>query len=290
MNMHDFLRKHARPALALGMAACLVGGVAGEVPEAVGVFGVGRVSAQALTAEETSLQPIVGIWQESGVPDARKLTIYADGAYELVRSDVKAYGKVRVTAEEHPDGSKSLWYSFYEIGGVTLEDKDTDPWYAAFTSANELWAAFPKEDVETQTELVAGQDGAMRFLRNPEEVYQASRGDVQAKDYLGVWGCGRCTAVVSREDAGYHVELHWGSSAAEGSRWIYQCSYDNDSGILFSNGNGTRVDYVYTSEEECTDTMIYNDGAAVFVLRDGRMTWKDRKENAGEDMEFVRDS
>ena len=101
---------------------------------------------------------------------------------------------------------------------------------------------------------------------------------------------GRCTAVISREGAGYLVEIQWASNAAEGSRWTYHCTYDNDAAILFSNSrsNGTRTDYAYTEENSVTNKEIYNDGSAVFILRNGTLTWQDKKENAGEDMEFIR--
>ena len=291
MNIHKTLREKFRPALALGLAACLVGGVSGAATAAPDTLANAEVSAQALTAVESSLQPIVGSWHEEDVLDARTLTIYADGKYELIyKGGGKAFGKVKVTPEEHPDGSKSLWYSFYEEGGLTLEDKDTaNPWYSVYKTAFQLWAAFPKDEkAETQTTLLSGQDGAMRFVRNEENNYHATSKGVKAEDYLGVWACGRCNATVSRQGAGYLVEIQWANSAAEGSLWSYPCSYDNYSGILFSNDDGTRTDYIYTEDGSVTNKMVYNDGHGVFVLRNGRMTWQDNKENAGDGIGFIK--
>ncbi|SHK44471.1 hypothetical protein SAMN05216582_10491 [Selenomonas ruminantium] len=284
------LWKTFRPALAVGLAACLVGGIAGAEP--VLATDGHAVSAQAGKAvRKGSLQPIAGIWREAGATAPQTLTIYADGAYTLVSPDRKAFGKVRVTAEKHPDGSKSLWYSFYEDGGVTLEDKDTaSPWYAAFKSANELWAAFPKtEKAATQTDMRSGHDGAIHFVRYAENNYAATSEGVQADDYLGVWGCGRCTAVISRETSGgYLVEVQWASSAAEGSRWTYHCTYDNFGALLFSDDNGTRTDYTYTEKGTSTNKKIYNDGSSTFVLREGVLTWQDKKENSGTPLEFMK--
>lgn len=292
MNLHESLRKKFCPALAFGLAVCLVGGVAGAGSATSDSHVAVEVSTQGLTAAESALQPIVGVWREAGDPEPRVLTIYADGAYELIYPEGKSFGAVKVTAEEHPDGSKSLWYSFYEEGGLTLEDDGSaSPWYSAYTSANKLWAAFAKnEKAETQTELRSGQDGAMRFVRAWETDYHATSKGIKAEDYLGIWGCGRCNAVISREGAGYLVEVQWASSAAEGSQWIYHCSYDNDAAILFSNSrsNGTRIDYVHTEEGSVTNKEAYNDGSAVFILRNGTLTWLDKKENAGEALGFLK--
>ena len=282
------LWKTFRPVLALGLSACLVGGVAAAEP--VMAADGHAVNARASKAvRKNSIQPIAGIWREAGVSAPRTLTIYADGAYTLVSPDRKAFGKVRVTAEKHPDGSKSLWYSFYEDGGVTLEDKGTaSPWYSAFKSANELWAAFPKEEQSaTQMDLRSGHDGAIHFVRYDENGYHETSEGVQAEDYLGVWGCGRCTAVISREaSGGYLVEIQWASSAAEGKRWTYHCTYDNFGAMLFSNDNGTCTDYAYAENGKNTNKEIYNDGSSTFVLREGVLTWQDKKENSGELMEF----
>ena len=292
MAIYEALYKKFHTALKLGLAACLVGVIAGTAFAVPHAHAAVSVSPQSLTASESSLQPIAGVWREAGDPEPRVLTIYADDTYELVYPEGKAFGTVKVTSEEHPDGSKSLWYSFYEKGGLTLENAGSaSPWYSAYTSANKLWAAFAKEEgVVTQVDLRAGQDGSMHFVRGWENDYHETSKGVKADDYLGIWGCGRCTATVSREGAGYLVEIQWASSAAEGSRWIYHCTYDNDAAILFSNrrSNGTRIDYAYSEDGNVSDKMIYNDGESIFVLRNDTLTWQDKKENAGENMEFFK--
>lgn len=291
MNLKEALRGKCRQILVFTLAACLVGGVSGA-PAAANTRSDTTVSAQASAVGASSIQPIAGVWREAGDPEPRVLTIYADGAYELVYPEGKAFGTVRLTDEEHPDGSKSFWYSFYEEGGLTLEDAGSeDPWYSAYASDNEFWTAFAKVDgVSTQTDLYSGQDGAMHFVRGWEEDYHATSIGVKAADYVGVWGNGRCSIVISQEGAGYLVEIQWASSAAEGSRWTYHCTYDNDAAILFSNSrsNGTRIDYVFTEDGKGTDKEIYNDGSAVFVMRNGTLTWQDKKENFSEGMGFLK--
>lgn len=288
MYKHETLHRILRPVLLMGAAACFISGAVGGDAAMAAVTPVGS-EVRNLAVSESSIQPIVGTWREAGVADARSLVIYADGKYELTYKDGRAFGTVKVTAEEHPDGSKSYWYSFLEGGGVDLEDKDTEsPWYKAYTSANALWAAFAKEGAATQTDLYSGQDGAVHFVRYAENGYDKNSAGIKADDYLGVWGCGRCSAVVSREGEGFLVEIQWASSAAEGSRWVYHCTYDNFAGILFNDGGGTRTNYVYTEDGTGKDTMAYNDGFGVFVLRDGKMTWQDKKENVGNEVDFTK--
>ncbi len=286
MDLQVTLRKVFVAVLSLGLGLCLAAVITGLGSEMV------LAAAQAKGHNSwRSIQPIAGIWQEADALDARELTIYGDGKYELVyKGGGKAFGKVKVTTEKHPDGSKSLWYSFYEGGGVVLEDKDTgSPGYKAFNSANELWAAFPKDEkIMTQTELRSGHDGALHFVRYGDSNYGANSADSKGEDYLGVWGCGRCSAVISRKGPIYQVELQWASSAAEGSRWVYQCTYDNYGALLFSDDNGTRIDYVCSEQGKETSKTIYNDGRGYFVLRQGKLLWQDKKENAGNLLEFIK--
>lgn len=291
MILYEKLRKGIRPALSLGVAACLFSGVAGAGPAPIPPEIAVTAATKSLTAAESSIQPIAGTWYEANVPNARTLTIYANGKYEAVcKNGSKSFGILMVTAEEHPDGTKSLWYSFYEEGGLNLEDEGTaSPWFSVYKSAFALRAAFPKEkNAAVQTDLRSGHDGAIHFIRDPKDVFHATSKNVKAEDYLGVWACGRCYATVSRDKEGYRVELQWANSAADGSRWIYPCTYNSYSGILFSNDDGTRIDYIYTDDGSGTDNMIYNDGKAFFILRDGKMTWLDTKEKTGDGLEFVK--
>ena len=289
MDMQETLHRILRHMLLIGAMTCFIASIAGG-ESAMAAANVAGIAAQKTAAVIDSIQPIVGTWRETGATDARSLVIYADGKYAMTYKDGKSFGMVKVTTEEHPDGSKSYWYSFLEGGGVVLEDKNTvSPWYAAYTSANKLWAAFAKDEKKaTQKDLYSGQDGAMHFVRYAENGYEKKRAGIKAEDYLGVWGSGRCSAVVSREGNGFQVEIQWASNAAEGSRWVYHCSYDNFAAILFSNGDGTRIDYVYAENGTSKENMVYNDGHALFVLRDGRMLWQDKKENTGNGVEFTK--
>ncbi|MBQ1415792.1 MAG: hypothetical protein IIY91_00500, partial [Selenomonas sp.] len=187
MDMQKTSHKILHSALLIGAAACFISGIAVGEPAVAAANSVGTAVQKAAAVSEYSIQPIAGTWREAGAADARNLVIYADGSYEMTCKERKAFGKVKVTAEEHPDGSKSYWYSFLESGGVVLEDKNTaSPWYSAYTSANEQWAAFARDEkAATQTDLYSGHDGAMHFVRYAENGYDKNRAGIKAEDYVG---------------------------------------------------------------------------------------------------------
>lgn len=107
---------------------------------------------------------------------------------------------------------------------------------------------------------------------------------LSAEDFLGVWAVGRITATIEEDGGEYLVNIHWSSSAAEGSVWEYRCTFDG--GVLRCDGNGTRTDYVYDEDGNNTDTQVYNDGCATFEIKDGTLVWNDEKEDEG--AEFLR--
>ena len=220
--------------------------------------------------QENSVQSIVGIWYEAEVLDSRTLTINADATYSLAyRGGGTAYGTVEVTHEEHPDGSLSPWYTFYEVDGA-------------------VWTSFPMDTSTAPTDLWSEQDGAMHFIRDMSEEYHGSGQGVKSEDYEGIWGCGRCTVVISREaDDNFLATVTWASSAADGSQWTYVCAYDEYAAVLVCNSVGTRTDYAFTEDGSEVISEVYNDGSCDFVMREGVLRWIDHKENAGSLMEFI---
>ena len=90
--------------LVIGAAACLLSGAV-DTESAMAAANTAMVQTRNAVVSEYSIQPIAGTWREAGVADARNLVIYADGSYEMTCKERKAFGKVKVTAEEHPDGS-----------------------------------------------------------------------------------------------------------------------------------------------------------------------------------------
>ena len=116
----------------------------------------------------------------------------------------------------------------------------------------------------------------------------AGLAEVTGPAYLGTWDCGRCTIQITDEHPGYAVEITWGNSAAEVSQWNYDCPYELTDGKLVSEPTGVLVDLTYAENGDVAKSVTrYEDGQATFAIgEDGKLTWTDAKENAGEDMAF----
>lgn len=95
------------------------------------------------------IRDIVGVWFEDGEQalDPRILTIQADGTYILdYKGGGSADGTIVVETEEHPDGTETVWYSFYESDG-------------------NLWTGFQRTAEQPQNDLYSGHDGEQHFQR-----------------------------------------------------------------------------------------------------------------------------
>lgn len=256
-------------ALALSTTCLLGGNLAEAGANAPSVpASVQEVNSQSL--DSAFLQGIYGKWQEEGVLDARTLIINADGTYELAyRGGGVSHGTVKVSMDEHPDGSKSCWYNFYEEDGT-------------------LWMGAERDgEYPVQTDLYSGHDGAMHFVRQENGCHDTGTG-VHPEDYAGIWACGRCSMTITPEGNGYLAEIQWASSAAEGSRWIFPCTYDSYSAQLFCNGRGKRIDYVCDETGTCKNKIIYQNGSCTFTMREGVLFWQSPEEPNYTDIEFRR--
>lgn len=225
---------------------------------------------------------ISGVWYEDGSTtyDPRVLTVNTDGTFSLENNiGSTVTGTVKVESEEHPDGTETLWFNFYN-------------------STGEFWAGFPCPDGPAQSDIYSGQDGALHFSRTytlPKNDDDAGQSEARFKgdDYLGVWYCDRCTLTVDPEGDGYNVQIQWANSAADGTFWNYHCVYSPETWHLSCTGSGIRTDYSYgTIEEpsqERTDQIRYSDGSAEFWLSDdGDLYWNDYTEGRGNDLYFTK--
>ncbi|MBQ4506033.1 MAG: hypothetical protein II971_02140 [Firmicutes bacterium] len=106
-------------------------------------------------------------------------------------------------------------------------------------------------------------------------------------DYTGLWGCGRATLRIARDNAGSKAHIHWASSAAEAAEWTYDCSFDEANGALKAE-DGIKKIIVWNSDGSiASEETVYSDGSAEFVIaEDGTLSWSDGKEDAGIDMSF----
>ena len=174
-------------------------------------------------------------------------------------------GTVSLEYSLNPDGEKEFWYNLYFYDGKFV-------------------MGFSTGDNTHVDDLYAGQSGEPHFVRESNGVFSGS----DAEDYLGVWACGRITADIEEEDGSYLVNIHWSSSAAEGTVWEYKCSYDADRGILRCDGNGVCTDYIFDEDGNETSTTVYTDGTATFEIGDGVLYWNDEKEDMCNELELMR--
>ena len=254
--------------LALG-TACVLSGSAAEAGINAAEVPVFAREVSPANIDAAFLQSICGKWREEGGLNPRTLVINADGTYDLSYRGGASKGTVKITQEEYADGYKVSWYNFYEADGT-------------------LWMGAPRDgEYPVQTDLFSGQDGAMHFVRQENGCHDTGTG-VHPEDYAGIWACGRCSMTITPEGNGYLAEIQWASSAAEGSRWIFPCTYDSYSAQLFCNGRGKRIDYVCDETGTCKNKIIYQNGSSTFTMREGVLFWQSPEEPNYTDIEFRR--
>ena len=216
--------------------------------------------------ETTSIKDVVGTWIEVSVAP-RTLAVSEDGTYTLsYEENVEQKGKVTITYEEHPDGSKTAWYDFTPDGG-------------------EIWTSFPAFlEGESKNEIYSGQDGAMHFIREDADM------KITAEDYLHVWSSGRCYLTVEKKDKkNYEVSISWSSSASESTHWTYICQFDKNTSSLVCKKGATCVNIVIDKKGRDKSKTIYKDGSGSFVIKCGTLRWTDDKEDQGKDLYLVQE-
>ena len=100
---------------------------------------------------------------------------------------------------------------------------------------------------------------------------------------------GRGSFVLFRTDTGAHLDVIWGSSAFETSRWEIEVTYDRENSRLVYE-NAFKTDVVFESETKSTETVAYDNGTGYFEIGDGTLTWYDDMAEGDEPSVFVKDS
>ena len=115
----------------------------------------------------------------------------------------------------------------------------------------------------------------------------------QCKAFDGVWvnpEVGRIAIDV--EDGGVRVSVTRSEEGRKGWLWQYACLYNEQNNTLedglFGSKNAITYDEDGSGKFEIGET-VYEDGSAVFALDEqGRLIWRDGKEDAGRDARFTK--
>lgn len=111
--------------------------------------------------------------------------------------------------------------------------------------------------------------------------------EVVAPDFSGTYTeptSGRCTIeIVSTGDNNYKINVRWSSSAFESANWEINATY-YDSTTLLEYTDAKYYIRTYTSEEEYTDDVQYENGAGEFWFEeDGSLGWR----SANSDVDYI---
>lgn len=114
-----------------------------------------------------------------------------------------------------------------------------------------------------------------------------SANEVAAPDFSGSYTeptSGRCNIeIVSTGNNNYKINVHWSSSAFESSNWEINATY-YDSTTLLEYTDAKYYIRTYTSEEEYTDDVQYENGAGEFWFEeDGSLGWR----SANSDVDYI---
>ena len=273
-----------------------------EGSEKTAVSGENSSTSQGATAQETAA---------SGNDDADKPNAY--GYYEVKNPpasgvSVAALNGVWLSADDMAqtivvtEGSDIYHgnYTYTDGGGnstngeVKLEysltpDSTEEYWYTFYNNDGSLWQAFGVTGDIPLDDIYGGQSGFPHYTRTGSDANVGSgEGTVTGDDFVGVWGCGRCTINISPESDGYRVDITWGSSAAESSVWTYLCYYNEFANAIACSSGGVNTNVVYSEDGTHVDTVVYDDGGAEFTISNGVLTWNDYVDNCAEGMAFVK--
>ncbi|MBR3100046.1 MAG: hypothetical protein IKH18_10860 [Clostridia bacterium] len=119
----------------------------------------------------------------------------------------------------------------------------------------------------------------------------AETADQEAYAYAGSWlsDDGTAMAEISAENGGFRVLVTKSISWPDALAWEYSCTYDKAAWSLVSGPAGNtkqRITYSDDLSSRPVET-YYEDGTATFTIReDGRLIWKDAKEDAGNGIVF----
>ncbi len=126
----------------------------------------------------------------------------------------------------------------------------------------------------------SGAEIILQGDEKPEEIFVGTWGDIISE---------RCNMTITYEDPIYYIEINWGSSSTENTRWVLEGQYDEEQdGISYC---GPCVDE-YLAEDGTMDTFYHYETGRGFLHVDdiGLLYWEDYEEQAGESCIFEKSS
>ena len=185
-------------------------------------------------------------------------------------------------------------YEFGDFIKVKISDSSAVVRTDTDDNANVIEELGPGTVIEVNTTY----DNEWYSISYPEQIGYLRRSDVEptddriaAEDFLGMWYCGRLWAQIEKAENGYHVYIKWSWSPADGIVYEYNCFFDEATSVLRCSDSGTAVYYCADDAEPTEADHVkyeYNDGSAIFEIKDGNLYWTDGKEEGSEPQMFAR--
>ena len=140
--------------------------------------------------------------------------------------------------------------------------------------------AQPEQTVAPQQ--TAQPTAAPEQTTQPAATPQQQGEALPADEFLGTWQdtvSQRCGMKIQIDGTKYVIEINWGSSARENTRWSFTGQYDSARGGIAYTGQ--RVEEVYPEEGKVEETVVYENGTGLLYLKEGLLYWTDDVEDMG---------
>ncbi len=119
-------------------------------------------------------------------------------------------------------------------------------------------------------------------------VENAQRIDYSGKYVETVSGRGVITVEkVNKNYDDYTISVEWSSSASEMNTWSFTGSFDANGTLTYKDGKKAKV--TFAADESSTSETIYKDMTGSITIKDGVLTWDDKKENIAKDTKFEKE-
>ncbi len=255
------------------------------------------------------------IIKENGLTEEK----YGNGMLEIYlarlmyRDDMKYTVSTTEYGPMEPKGVKASDYIEPLVTGVTIktisDEEAPDGEYVVLE--------FPDNDIRFDFFMMEGKENYVRqvwYGAQHESLYKVEFDDENLKaadimhalyedmvlanslgytpdDMIGVWAekiAGRGSIEIRKgdEEGIYNVNIHWSGSAFESYFWTMTAVAVSGPELRYEDC--TLTDILFTSEDESTETVLYENGTGSFsLLSTYELVWNDETGHAGDDAVFI---